>query len=58
MPCDSLPLETSPHPKPTQLKKLQSSDIESDEGSEDEVDFHYVSPQVLQSDYVVEPENI
>lgn len=30
--------------------------MESDEDSEDELDFHYVSPQVLQPNYLVESE--
>lgn len=59
MPCDHLPLEIAPQPKPRkkqELKKPQSSDVESDEESEDE--FHYVSPRVLRSNLLAEPVNL
>ncbi|GAA6090442.1 uncharacterized protein LOC121887483 [Tachysurus ichikawai] len=40
------------------LEKPQISQVESDDESEDEVDFHYVPPQVPQPNHVVEPESL
>lgn len=60
MPCDLLPLETGPPPKIKQkqeLKKPQISHVESDDESEDELDFHYVSPQVFKPNHVIGSEN-
>lgn len=61
MPCDHLPLEIALPPKirrKQEPRKPQGKDVESDEESEHELDFHCVSPQVLQRNSVVEFESV
>ncbi|KAL1249455.1 hypothetical protein QQF64_020460 [Cirrhinus molitorella] len=60
MPCDHLPLEIAQPPKTKQKqesKKPQISYVESDEESEDELDFHYASPQQFQPTHIIESES-
>lgn len=60
MPCNHLSFETAPPSKTRRtrdLKKTQISHVESDEESEDELDFHYVPPEVIQPNHVIESEN-